>query len=56
MINPQAIVNKERRDIRISMLITKPFALFDDRISKTNDRVSKQQIYEQFKEKQLAKT
>lgn len=36
------IVNKQAREFKISMLITKPFALGDDTIRKKNDQVAKQ--------------
>jgi len=34
------IVNKQARDLKISMLITKPFALGDDTIRKQNDQIA----------------
>lgn len=32
MMNPHVIQNREQREVKITMLLRKPFALFDDRI------------------------
>ena len=40
MMSPQAINNSGARQVKISMLISKPFALGDESIKKCNDKIA----------------
>lgn len=40
MINPSVIGNQESRNIKIQMLISKPFALSDGSIKKLNQKIT----------------
>jgi len=55
LVNPNVIQNKEQREIKISMLLRKPFVLADDRIQKTNEKISRMGMTDTFPVKKVAK-
>ena len=54
IVNPHVIQNKQQREVKIQMLLRKPFALSDDRILKTNDKISKMGVADSLPPKKVA--